>query len=732
MAETNAARDARLVHEEALREFDDIQAALRPERLQCLEDRRFYSIPGAMWEGALGEQFENKPRFEFNKTHLAVIRIITEYRQNRVTVDFIPKDGTDADETADVCDGLYRADEQDSTAEEAYDNAFEEAVGGGFGAWRLRACYEDEDDDENDRQRIKIEPIYDADTSVFFNLGAKRQDKADAKRCYVVSSIPRDDYIEEYNDDPASWPKDITRTQFDWATPDVVYICELYKIEEASELIHYYRGLDDQDMAVPDAELKDDPEKEATLLATGFREVRQKRVKRNKVHKYLMSGGKILKDCGYVPGRCIPIIPVYGKRWFVDNVERCMGHVRLAKDAQRLLNMQISNLGQIAALTPREKPIFTPEQIAGLEMFWAEDNVKDYPYGLVNPIRDADGNPQVTGPIGYTKAPSVPPALAALVQFTEQGLQDLLGGNDAGDQMRSNITEGVVEQIQDRQDMQTAIYLSNFVKGMRRSGQVWLSMANDLLVEENRKMKTIDAQGEVSSVELNTSSYDLETGETKTGNDMTKASYDVVADVGPSSSSRRKATVRRLTAMMAIAKDPETLTVLASMALMNMEGEGIDEVRDFYRKKLVQMGVVKPTPEEAQEMQAAAANQQPDPNAIYLQAAAEEASAKAGKAKADTIDTMADSELKKAQTLKILAEAGQAAMPATVAAPPVPQEGAAPAAPQVDSQLADTLSNLLRSHQDLADIVRALGKKPVEGEQPAAEGATAPDGAGIV
>jgi hypothetical protein len=36
---------------------------------------------------------------------------------------------------------------------------------------------------------------------------------------------------------------------------------------------------------------------------------------------------------------------VYGKRWFVDNIERCMGHVRLAKDPQRLKNMQLSKLG---------------------------------------------------------------------------------------------------------------------------------------------------------------------------------------------------------------------------------------------------------------------------------------------------------------------------------------------------------------------------------------------------
>ena len=120
-------------HDFFLRDFDAIQCATRDTRIQCLSDRRFYSIPGAQWEGPVGEQFANKPRFEFNKVHLAVLRIINEYRNNRITVDFVPKDGSQADELADTCDGLFRADEQDSGAQEAYDNAFEEGTSGGMG-----------------------------------------------------------------------------------------------------------------------------------------------------------------------------------------------------------------------------------------------------------------------------------------------------------------------------------------------------------------------------------------------------------------------------------------------------------------------------------------------------------------------------------------------------------------------------------------------------------------------
>jgi hypothetical protein len=72
------------VHQDALQEFGRIQSALRDERLQCLEDRRFYSISGAQWEGNLLDQFENRPRLEVNKIALSVIRIINEYRNNRV------------------------------------------------------------------------------------------------------------------------------------------------------------------------------------------------------------------------------------------------------------------------------------------------------------------------------------------------------------------------------------------------------------------------------------------------------------------------------------------------------------------------------------------------------------------------------------------------------------------------------------------------------------------------
>ncbi len=644
------------LHSEALKQYNNIQTALRDERLQCVQDRRFYSLCGAQWEGPLYDQYQNKPRFEVNKIMLAVIRIVNEYRNNRITVDYVNKDGTDTKNLAELCDGLYRADEQSSVADEAYDNAFEEAVGGGIGAWRLRTVYEDDENDEDDRQRIRFEPIFDADSSVFFDLNAKRQDKSDASYCFVVTSMTRESYKATYHDDPTDWPKAIHQYEFDWATPDVVFVAEYYVIEEKTETIRIFEAIDGSEERYTLADFENDETLETTLLAIGTREVRQKRVKRKKVHKYIMSGGKVLEDAGYIAGKMIPIVVVYGKRWFVDNIERCMGAVRLAKDAQRLKNMQLSKLGEISALSSIEKPIMFPEQVAGHQVMWAEDNLKDYPYLLVNPMTGADGTTQAVGPVAYTKSAAIPPAMAALLQLTESDMQEILGNPQGADKMVSGISGKAVEMIQTRVDMQTFIYMSNFAKGMKRCGEIWLSMAREIYVEDKRKMKVVDADGSARQVELMKPMLDPESGSIVLENDLSKASFDVVSEVGPSSSSKRAATVRALTGMLQMSSDPETQQVLTAMAMMNIEGEGVSEANAYFRKKLLRMGVVKPSESEAQELMAEMQGTPADPNTMYLQAAAEEAMAKAAQARASTVKTISDAELARAKTVQTLAE----------------------------------------------------------------------------
>lgn len=646
-----------------LNDFDAIQTAVREVRMQCLSDRRFCSVPGAQWEGDLEQQFENKPRFEFNKVVKSVIRIFNEYRNQRIDVDFISKDGSDADAMADTCASLYRADEQDSVADEAKDNAFEEGVTGGMGAWRLCDVYADEDED-NDNMRVAWETIVDADKSVFHDLDAKRQDKKDAKRCYVLTALTRQSYKDTYNDDPSSWPNEITQAFFDWFTPDLVYIAEVYEVEKKGALRHVFRSLTEDERELTDDDMRDEGLLDE-LAATGWTEVRTEKTKRRRVHKYIMSGSRILKDCGYITGTLIPIVVFYGKRWFVEGVERCMGQVRLGKDAQRLENMQKSQLAEISALSPREKPIVTPEQIAGHETTWASDNIANYPVAILNALRGADGNILTTVPMGYTKVPNIPPAMVALLQLTQSDMREMMGDEQSAEEVKSNISGKVVELVQGRLDMQSFIYISNFAKSIKYSGDVWLSKAKEIygdtprIGEKGRVMRGITAQGDAQAIELNRPVVNTETGAFEYENDFSGAMLDVVVAVGPSSQSKRAATVRSLTGMMQITQDPQDLKVLSAMAMMNMEGEGISDVNDYYRKQLLQMGVLKPTPEEAQEMaeaQAIAAQQPPSPNDQFLLAEARKAQALTVESQSKVVLNAANTEKAQSEAVKNLAE----------------------------------------------------------------------------
>jgi hypothetical protein len=98
-----------------------------------------------------------------------------------------------------------------------------------MGAWRLRSVLEDELDPENEKQRIRIEPIFDADTSVYFDVNSKRMDKSDARYAFKLVPMSPEAFEREWPKAPAlsSWPQATYSTGvFDWVKPDLVYVAE--------------------------------------------------------------------------------------------------------------------------------------------------------------------------------------------------------------------------------------------------------------------------------------------------------------------------------------------------------------------------------------------------------------------------------------------------------------------------------------------------------------------------
>ena len=648
------------IHERALKRFDATAMPQMEMRAEALISRRFISIPGAMWDGPWGEQFENSIKVEIDKISRGVEKIVTDYRENRIVPDYRPAGGESDQDTADTLDGIHRADDHYFKAQEARDNAFEEAVVGGFGAYRLTNEYADTYDKDNDEQRINPGLlIADADQRVYFDINAKRYDKSDAGHAFVLTALSREAFTEEYGDDCVTdWPESRLTVQYGWFQPDMVIIAEYYEKVDKDENLYIltHKLLDDEERFWA-SEIT--PEELEERKAQGW-EVKTRRRKRCRIMKYTMSGAEVLIEHGPVAGDRIPVVPVYGKRWFVDNMERFRGHVSKRMDAQRIYNAKVSKLAETDSLSPNETPIFTPEQIAGHEQMWEEANINRSPYLLVNPLIDENGQIVQTGAVDRVNPPQLYPVTAALLQIASG---DLTEDDQNVDEVKANTSAEAMDIAATRVDAKSGIYLDNMRQSVQCEAEIYLGMAREVYYEPGREVETMDEEGGDGVAVLHEAFTDKQ-GVYRIRNDIARGKYKVVCSVTEATATRRDKTVKSCLNTATVAQaagDTELATVATLTAVMNQDGEGMNDLQAYARKRLVSMGVVQPNEEEQRAMEEAAANEQPDATQQALLAQAQEFEASAALKVAQTGKAEADTALSKAKAVETLASAGQKA-----------------------------------------------------------------------
>ncbi|WP_444859202.1 portal protein [Serratia sp. (in: enterobacteria)] len=637
-------------HERVMLRFDRAYTPQQDVREKCIEATRFARVPGGQWEGAtaagtkLDDQFEKYPKFEINKVATELNRIIAEYRNNRITVKFRPGDREASEELANKLNGLFRADYEETDGGEACDNAFDDAATGGFGCFRLTSMLVNEYDPMDDRQRIAIEPIYDPSRSVWFDPDAKKYDKSDALWAFCMYSLSPEKYEAEYGKTPPA-SLDISTASlwnYDWFQPEVVYIAKYYEVrKESVDVISYQQPLTGE-IATYDSDQIEDIEDE--LAEAGFVEVARRSVKRRRVYVSVVDGQNFLEKPRRIPGEHIPLIPVYGKRWFIDDIERVEGHIAKAMDPQRLYNLQVSMLADTAAQDPGSIPIVGMKQIRGLEKHWEARNKKRPAFLVLRELEDKAGNVIAPAtPAGYTQPAVMNQALATLLQQTSADIQEVTGGSQAMQQMPSNVAQETVNNLMNRADMASFIYLDNMAKSLKRAGEVWLSMAREVYGSE-REVRVVNEDGTDDIALMNAQVVDRQTGRVVALNDLSTGRYDVTVDVGPSYTARRDATVSVLTNVLNSMLPTDPLRpAIQGIIMDNLDGEGLEDFKEFNRKQLLTSGIAKPRNQEEQQIvqQAQmAAQSQPNPEMVLAQAqmvAAEAENKKADNATRETV-----------------------------------------------------------------------------------------------
>jgi len=210
-------------------------------REQAADDMVFYYV--TQWDDNLLGESQLQYRGEFNILRKAGRQIMAELKANPVSIDFEPKAETRQD-GADLLDGLFRSDERNNQTIEAYQNAANEAVVCGVGAWTLYTDYESTKTGANN-QVIRRKPIYEANNKCFWDPNAKLADKSDADYVSVLYAYSEDGYnklVEELTGEESigngtSFSQPDESFVFPWVGEDSkIYVVDFYIREKIKEL----------------------------------------------------------------------------------------------------------------------------------------------------------------------------------------------------------------------------------------------------------------------------------------------------------------------------------------------------------------------------------------------------------------------------------------------------------------------------------------------------------------
>jgi hypothetical protein len=545
------------------------------------DDIKFVAIPGNQWDNKLKSRRGDRPTYEFPKLSGHVRQVINEMRQSRPQGKVRGAEESDA-ALAELMQGICRNIESTSNAELAYDIAFEPAVQGGYGVWRICTDYLRDDDFDQD---IRIKPIENP-FSAKWDPAAIERNKRDGHFWFVEELVPEETFEKDYPDaDMEGFFSDGNCAK--WREAGQVKVCEYwYKEPLSRELWALSSGAV---VFADEAGLTEEELAEAGLTIT-----RRRTVESHKVMMRLTNGHQFLTEPYEFPSKYIPIIPVWGNYQNVDGEEHWQGMVRPNKDQQRLHNVHRTAAIEAVAKSPKAPFIVKLKWIKGLTNYWNRANSEDFPYLPIND--EADDIPK------RTQQAEIPAALLQLAAMDNEDIKASTGQYDASLGARSNETSGVaIGQRKMQSATATFNYIDNLAYAIKFSTEILVDMI-PRVYDTPRVVRTLGPDGGERWKQLYQEVIHPVTKQRVVLNDIKKGKYDVVTTVGPTYATQRMEAVDAFSNMvgqMGASLPPPIATLMAYTVVKNMDLPGSDDVNDAFRKMLVAQDMLPPADGDA-------------------------------------------------------------------------------------------------------------------------------------
>jgi hypothetical protein len=530
----------------------------------ALEDLKFAA--GDQWPERIkkSRHDDNRPCLTINRLPQFIRQVTNDQRQNRPAINVSPVDDVGDVDTAKVLKGIVRHIEYTSDADTAYDTAFQSAVTGGFGYYRVVTEYADPYSFE---QEIRIKAIRNP-FSVYLDPSHECPAGSDANWGFIFTDLSRDEYKQAYpKSELASiqWA-DAEQSAPEWIEKDQVRIAE-----------YFYKEFEEKTFVL----LSDKSVVEKSQLPDGFDEsliVSERTSQIQKVCWIKHNGIEVLEKTDW-PGQWIPIVKVIGEELIVDGKRILVSLIRHSKDAQQMLNYWKSAETEAIALAPKAPWVAAEGQIEGYEHIWNTSNVKNHtvlPYKMV----DLNGTPAPP-----PQRMAVEPAVQAITQAAMLSADDLkgtMGIYDAALGARSNEQSGIAIQRRNIQAQTSNFhFVDNLAKSIRHTGRILVDLIPHIYDTE-RAVRILGEDGSEEIVRVNVDPETLEGGQKP--NHLSAGKYDVTVSTGPSYETKRQ---ESLATMLELSKSvPVIGQVAPDLLIKAMDFPMAQELAERVKKTL--------------------------------------------------------------------------------------------------------------------------------------------------
>ncbi len=550
----------------AKKRFQQAADAESEMRKFALDDLKFRA--GEQWPDGIKRQREidGRPCLTINQMPQFIRQVTNDQRQNRPSIQVNPVNDEADPETAEIIQGIIRHIEYDSSADAAYDTAFQASVTSSFGYFRINTAYSDPMSFEQDIKILRIRNPF----TVYFDPNCKEPDYSDANWAFVTETISKDDYKDQWPDSKMATTMDDWESIGDtgWADKDSCRIVEYFYRESVKKTVVLLSdGATMLKEYIPEGG-----------LPKGVTVVNERQTQIFAVKWVKMNGVEVLEETDW-PGKWIPVVPVLGDELDIDGKRVIEGIVRNAKEPQRQYNFMSSASTEAIALAPKAPYIVAEGQLEGHEQEWQTANIKNNAFLSYKAV-SINGQP-MPPPQRNTVEPAIQATTEAMMQAA-QDLKAVTGIYQAALGAQGNETSGKgILARQSQSQGSNYHYIDNLTRALKHAGRILLDLIPKVY-DTQRVLRIIGEDGTQSTVEVNTPQEQAASVEKVY--DLSVGKYDVTISTGPSYQTKRQEAVQ--SQIQLVSAYPPLMGVAGDIMVGNMDWPGAKEISERMKKSL--------------------------------------------------------------------------------------------------------------------------------------------------